>query len=228
MAPVSFTHGEELVLGALTLKNHSVGVRAPEAGTALGVGAAGREGIIGYSIFAPFVVRLDFDRRIMTLSEPGTTASLDDDRSLSLVIRRGAPFLDVDVTLPDGASATIEVVVDLGNLVGVMLNVEDVAGLSAPRRSGDAMIGVGFQSEMRSCKLACVMGENSATLFVRSSPSSLATFLTSPISLCASSVSKERTPRPMASSKAQRTNRTATSGRSEKSLGRAARPKVTA
>ncbi len=148
---IAWARDEEIVIGDLTLKSLDVGLREPEAGTALGVGDGGIAGIIGYSLFESFVVHVDFDRMIMTLSEPGVTAPPADERTVPLAIRRNDPYLPLEVTMPDGASAEIEVVLDLGNTAGMVLNLDGVEGLSAPE-GGASTIGTGFKSAIHGTK----------------------------------------------------------------------------
>ncbi len=100
------------------------------------------DGIVGYSFFGNFVVRLDVGRQIMELHDSTSFQPPGDATSLPITLRGNLPYVDVDVAVSSETTRT-SVVVDLGASHAISLNDQD-PGIQLPEVSRETILGRGL------------------------------------------------------------------------------------
>lgn len=127
----SAVRGAVLRLGPVRLAPDSIAA-VDLAGLSAGLGRR-IDGILGYELFARYVVRIDYDRRRLTLFEPGEASG--GGRAIPIEIRDGTPF--VAATLRQGGvSVPARLLIDMGASSALTLYADFVAahpGLVPPR-----------------------------------------------------------------------------------------------
>lgn len=95
------------------------------------------DGVIGAPFFAQFVVEIDYDLGLVTLSQPqraqaGIENLGDGWREVPLHIDSGVPYMDARVDTGRGGSVPVKLLVDTGFRGAVSLTPASHAGLSEP------------------------------------------------------------------------------------------------
>ena len=72
------------------------------------------QGILGYDLFRRYVVRVDFERELLTLYRPGDFRYEADGEILELSFSQRKPYVTAEVILHDGTSVPVKLHVDLG------------------------------------------------------------------------------------------------------------------
>lgn len=95
------------------------------------------DGVIGAPFFTRFVVEIDYERRLVSFSEPtaavGRIASLGDDwREVPLDIDAGTPYMTVQVDAGQGSPVDVKLLVDTGARGPVSLTPSTDDRLQAP------------------------------------------------------------------------------------------------
>ncbi len=102
------------------------------------------DGIIGLSLFERFAVELDYDRKRMTLHEPGTAQPPKGAHILPLKLRHHRPYARVGLIDAAGETIPLEVVVDLGATHAISLNADDSKQVELPENRLRTEIGRGL------------------------------------------------------------------------------------
>lgn len=106
----------------------------------------GREivGILGYDFFARYVVDVDYDAAMLTLSEPSQFSYTGTGTAIPFTLVKKTPHITVHATVTDGPGVDREVLVDSGSEDAF----DDDALADAPKRL-EAVGGVGLGQEFR-------------------------------------------------------------------------------
>jgi hypothetical protein len=118
------THGRDfaddvwLAIGGITLEHQRVMVMPFE-----GYYAQGRsiDGLIGYDLFARFVVAIDFTERRLTVSEPSSFKRSADTIAVPIDFVGRLATVQTKIRLTDGRSLGARLVIDTGASQGVIL-----------------------------------------------------------------------------------------------------------
>lgn len=122
--PLEPSHGRDfardvrLAIGGITLEHQRVMVTPFD-----GYYARGRsiDGLIGYDLFARFVVAIDFTERCLTLSEPSSFKPPADTIAVPIEFVGRLATVQSKVGLTDGRSLDARLVIDTGASQGVIL-----------------------------------------------------------------------------------------------------------
>lgn len=133
--------GATIELGGLRLTQQMVIVMPPDRER--GLAFEDRDGAIGYALFSRFVVRLDFDRMVMKVEEPGEGAPPDSAEALPITFANNVPKAKCSVEMLDGTVVPLELVVDLGASHAVSLNTGAHPEMSIPEGAIEARLGRG-------------------------------------------------------------------------------------
>ncbi|MEA3013510.1 MAG: hypothetical protein QOD42_2055 [Sphingomonadales bacterium] len=116
--------GAVLRLGPVRLAPDSIAA-VDLAGLSAGLGRR-IDGILGHELFARYVVRIDYDRRRLTLFEPGEAGRGDDGTAIAIEIRDGTPFVAASLS-QSGESVPARLLVDIGASSALTLYADFVA-----------------------------------------------------------------------------------------------------
>ncbi len=125
--------GVTLRIGDLVLKDQPV-VVTTDVPKGLS-GAMGEGGGIGYALFGRFVVAIDYDRMLITLSEPEGYHYSGQGSTIPLSLESNFPFIDCTAVLANGTALALRMIVDLGAVHAFSLNPGTNPDLRVPDRS---------------------------------------------------------------------------------------------
>lgn len=108
----------------------------------------GMHGVIGFSLFDRFVVRIDYDKSVIVLTEPGSYSPPSDAEILPLGFRHNIPFLACSAEMPDGSTVQMNLVVDCGHSRALALNVGSQESIVVPPKAIETRIGIGATGEL--------------------------------------------------------------------------------
>jgi len=85
----------------------------------------GKDGIIGLSFFAHFVVHVDYGKRLITLSEPGGPSPAEEGQRVPAKLRDNRIFVPAEVQMESGPPRPVELVLDTGNRNALVIKTGD-------------------------------------------------------------------------------------------------------
>jgi hypothetical protein len=96
------------------------------------------DGVIGAQFFERFIVEIDYDRQLISFSEPTSEAGkalrlAGDWREIPLQIESGVPYLSTQVSTAAGQSVVVKLLVDTGYRGPVSLTPQTHAEIDPPR-----------------------------------------------------------------------------------------------
>ena len=110
------------------------------------------DGILGAPFFHQHVVDLDFERRVITLHEPKSFAYRGSGALIPVRFAGGVPIGRAAMTLPDGHTLALEVLLDLGAKTTLLLSEPTIARTGLRRALPDAIerpLGAGMGGPTR-------------------------------------------------------------------------------
>ncbi len=106
-----------LKLGSLTLTTPALFSPSPAATASQAFNGEGFDGVIGADIFSQYVVDVDFDQSRILFFHPHLMKSGPalESSVVPLKLKRGIPYVDINVVLSDGSSHPLLLAVDTGS-----------------------------------------------------------------------------------------------------------------
>lgn len=95
----------------------------------------GQDGAIGFSFFGHLMVSIDYEKQLITVSQPGTINESDLGQKVPVEVRSNRIFVKADVQLENGTTIPGEFVIDLGNRAAMTLNTGSRKDLKLPERT---------------------------------------------------------------------------------------------
>jgi len=136
--PARIATGVSLKIGDLELKGQTAIVQADDPAEAAPADVnLEASGVIGFALFGRFVVAVDYDRLLITLSEPGDFSYQGKGSSLPLEFVSNFPFVDCAARLADGKAVSLKMLVDLGAAHALSLNSGAQPEIQAPVKTID-------------------------------------------------------------------------------------------
>ncbi len=139
--PVEIGTGVTLEFPGLTLSGQHVTVMPPPGDPETGR-CRGADGIIGNSLFARFVVAIDYDTEIITLTEPDAYDYRGRGESLPLAMSpMSIPTVAAGIEIANGQVIPLEIVIDTGAMHALSLEIESHDGITIPGPSREFELG---------------------------------------------------------------------------------------
>ncbi len=95
----------------------------------------GQDGVIGFSFLGHLRVSIDYEKKLITLSKPGTSRESDLGQKIPVEVRSNRIFAKADVQLANGTTIPGEFVIDLGNRSALTLNTGSRSDLKLPEKT---------------------------------------------------------------------------------------------
>ncbi|MBT1704216.1 aspartyl protease family protein [Chryseosolibacter indicus] len=105
-------------------------------------------GILGYELFSRFIVKIDYEKKILTLMLPERFKPNKKYQALPIRIEDTKPYLTTPVILADGTQLTAKLLVDSGASHGLMLDPASDSRISVPENTVSSVIGRGLGGEI--------------------------------------------------------------------------------
>ncbi|MDQ3015132.1 MAG: aspartyl protease family protein [Bacteroidota bacterium] len=102
------------------------------------------DGLLGGGFFKNLIINIDYKRQQMTLHDPSTFVKPADYISLPIRIKTNKPYIDAETTLQDGTVVTVDLLVDTGAGVPLLLHNNSNAALRLPSNVIKGKLGMGL------------------------------------------------------------------------------------
>jgi hypothetical protein len=101
-------------------------------------------GILGYELFSRFVIKIDYEARIMTLMVPQKFKPSRKFTRLPITVEDTKPYYVAELKVNDTASMSAKLMIDTGASHGLFLDTESNDKLSVPPKNISCTIGRGL------------------------------------------------------------------------------------
>ena len=98
-------------------------------------------GILGYELFRRFIVKINYDRKIITLYEPAFFKPNKRFTKIPMTLEDTKPYLKLDVTQTNGKKISAKLLVDTGASHTILLNQDTHADIEYPERKIESVLG---------------------------------------------------------------------------------------
>jgi hypothetical protein len=105
-------------------------------------------GILGYELFSRFIIEIDYDKKMLTLSLPQRFKKHRRFQAIPIKIEDTKPYVTTSVVLSDGTQITAKLLVDSGASHGLMLEPTSDPRIKVPDSSVSSVIGRGLGGEI--------------------------------------------------------------------------------
>ncbi len=102
------------------------------------------QGILGYEVFSRFVVEVDYEGRLLTISLPDLFKPKKRYQELSIQVQDTKPYIQAPVTLRTGTVINAKLLVDTGASHGLVLDPASDARIVVPEKHVVSLIGRGL------------------------------------------------------------------------------------
>ncbi|HQW24529.1 MAG TPA: aspartyl protease family protein [Saprospiraceae bacterium] len=101
-------------------------------------------GLIGGGFFRNLIINIDYKRRQITLYDPATFEPPDDYISLPIKIKTNKPYIMAEASLNDGSPVQVDLLVDTGAGVPLLLHNNSHPSLHLPDHYIKGKLGIGL------------------------------------------------------------------------------------
>lgn len=103
-------------------------------------------GILGADIFRGLVVKINYDRKVITLmrGKPFVPNKPNDYIRIPLDIKKNKPYLETDLTIKQDSTVRVRLLLDTGAMLSLLLNSETHPALAPPPNAVRGQIGAGL------------------------------------------------------------------------------------
>ncbi len=102
------------------------------------------DGLLGGGFFRNLIINIDYRSQRLTLHNPATFVKPDDFISLPIRMKTNKPYVDAETTLQDGTVVTVDLLVDTGAGVPLLLHNNSNAALRLPTNVIKGKLGMGL------------------------------------------------------------------------------------
>jgi PDZ domain/Aspartyl protease len=145
--PAKLATGYDVKIPGLTLSNQIIMVMQQDGERSCAF--RGEEGIVGASIFNHLVVQIDYEKKLLKLTDPKKFSYSGDATIIPLIgSDKGTPKVDLTVTLNDGTTMDRQVVLDLGASHALALNTALEHKVPLPEKNVKGYLGTGVDGRL--------------------------------------------------------------------------------
>ena len=105
-------------------------------------------GILGYELFSRFIIEIDYEKKVLTLSLPRRFKKRRRFQSIPIRIEDTKPYVSTSIVLADGTQLTAKLLVDSGASHGLMLEPTSDPRIHVPDSTVSSVIGRGLGGEI--------------------------------------------------------------------------------
>lgn len=105
-------------------------------------------GILGYELFSRFIIKIDYERKILTLMQPERFKPSKNHTWLPITIEDTKPYVVVGLQMNDTTSLSAKLLVDTGASHGIFLETGSNPKITIPKRHVSSVIGRGLGGEI--------------------------------------------------------------------------------
>ena len=105
-------------------------------------------GILGYELFSRFIIEVDYEKKMLTLSVPQRFRKKRKYQAIPIKIEDTKPYLTTSVVFSDGKQMSAKLLVDSGASHGLMLEPTSDPRIVVPAAAVSSVIGRGLGGEI--------------------------------------------------------------------------------
>lgn len=105
-------------------------------------------GILGYDLFSQFVVKIDYERKMITLTNPEKYRPNRRYKRLDIKLFMGRPYIEGYVRQNDGSIVKGHLLVDSGASHSLMLEIDSDSSIFLPEKYVSTIVGWGLSGEL--------------------------------------------------------------------------------
>lgn len=105
-------------------------------------------GILGYELFSRFIVKVDYEKKVLTLMQPKKFKPKRKYQAIPIKIEDTKPYVTTSVVLADGTQISAKLLVDSGASHGLMLDPGSDVRITMPKDTISSVIGRGLGGEI--------------------------------------------------------------------------------
>ncbi len=117
------------------------------------------DGVIGGSIFAHYTVQIDDARLVITLHEPGWSPSGTHWTRLPIELKKGIPWLELEVEVVEGETLTMQAYIDLASGDTIELLTGPGQRFTLPKELEPDYLGTGLSGDIHGFRGRCHRAE---------------------------------------------------------------------
>ncbi|MBX7124858.1 MAG: aspartyl protease family protein [Cyclobacteriaceae bacterium] len=101
-------------------------------------------GILGYELFSRFIVKIEYDRKVITLMTPEAFHPRRSFKSMPMKVEDTKPYINAEAYVSDSVKIPLKLLVDSGASHGLVLDPESDKRIRVPSPSLASVIGRGL------------------------------------------------------------------------------------
>ncbi len=105
-------------------------------------------GILGYELFSRFIIKIDYEKKLLTLMQPDRFKPSKRLTWLPITVEDTKPYIVVGVQMNDSTSLSAKLLVDSGASHGIFLEAGSNPKIKVPTKHVSAVIGRGLGGEI--------------------------------------------------------------------------------
>lgn len=105
-------------------------------------------GILGYELFSRFIVKIDYEKKIMTVYVPGKFRRKRKYQRIPITVEDTKPYIVGEVTLESGEKIDAKFLMDSGASHGILLETSSDSRIKMPENTVSSQIGRGIGGEI--------------------------------------------------------------------------------
>jgi len=102
------------------------------------------QGVLGYEVFSRFVVEVDYEKKMLTLSAPDAFKPRSSYQILPMTVEDTKPYVHVPVEMSNGAIVDAKLLIDTGASHGLVLDPSTNDKIVLPEKHVPSLIGRGI------------------------------------------------------------------------------------
>jgi hypothetical protein len=105
-------------------------------------------GILGYELFSRFIVKIDYQKKILTLMTPERFRKGSKFQTIPMAIEDTKPYIVVPLVLHNGTTIDAKLLMDSGASHGLMLETTSDPRIKVPAQTVSSLLGRGLGGEI--------------------------------------------------------------------------------
>jgi hypothetical protein len=105
-------------------------------------------GILGYELFSRFIVKIDYEKKLLTLMQPDRFKPNKRHTWLPITVEDTKPYVVVGLQMNDSTSLAAKLLVDSGASHGIFLETSSNPKITIPEKHVESVIGRGLGGEI--------------------------------------------------------------------------------
>ncbi|MEP2773141.1 MAG: aspartyl protease family protein [Fulvivirga sp.] len=105
-------------------------------------------GILGYELFSRFIVTINYDSKLLTLTTPEHFKPKRSYQSIPITVEDTKPYLNAKVSYEDGSFIPVKMLIDTGASHGILIEPDSHEGLYVPEKHVDSELGRGIGGKL--------------------------------------------------------------------------------